>query len=124
MVLFGVLLCSLGLVFLGLAALLFRRFKNINRRLTTRYGSRPNLWNKWRGDYRSNEDWRGLVIRVSLALLFGLFCFVAGAYFVYGMNSRSPAVMGLDPTDIRITCRPIVHTPETSSPGRAAEAAA
>ena len=87
MLLVGVAFCLVGLGFIGLALLLFGRFRAINKRLYYRYGAKPNLLDKWRGDFRSNEAWRSLVIQISAALAFGLFGLFPGIVTIYTASS-------------------------------------
>jgi hypothetical protein len=87
---------------MGLALLISRRFRNINKRLNIRHGTDPSLWAKWRGGYRSNEAWRGLVIQIAIILILALFCFAVGALSIYSLDSGSRAVQGMNPTEFVI----------------------
>ena len=102
MYLMAALFFGLGLFLVGLAFLISRRFRNINKRLNIRHGTNPNLWAKWRGGYRSNEAWRGLVIQIAILLILALFCFAVGALSIYGLDSGSRTAPGLNPTEFVI----------------------
>jgi hypothetical protein len=79
----GVIFGFIGLIFMATSVHPLGKFKNINKRLERRYGTKPNLWEKWRGDYPSNEAWKGLVTQISFHLLFGIIFTIMGIVLIY-----------------------------------------
>jgi ABC-type Fe3+ transport system permease subunit len=106
MLIIGVVLGFIGFfIMMSVAVPLFSKFKNINKRLQSRYGTKPNLWEKWRGDYPSNEDWKVLVTKISIALLFGIICIIVGIVFLYTLDTLPDGAREMGSIDWAVTGR-------------------
>ena len=105
MLIYGALFVFIGLILMSVVIRLFGKFKNINRRLQSRYGTKPNLWEKWRGDYPSNVAWKEIAIQISCALLFGIIFIIMGIVFIYTIDTLPVGAREMGSIDWAVTGR-------------------